>query len=362
MAIRPVLIMAGGTGGHVYPALAIAEYLRNKGVQLYWLGTNKGLESRVVPQNNFPLLTIKVSGLRGTNIFRWILAPFAVLVAIAHALKIMINIRPSLVIGMGGFVSGPGGIAAWILRIPLLIHEQNSIAGLTNKILSPFSRIIMQGFPNALTGKKVITTGNPVRLEIIQKANEFGEKKQAEKGATLHILVLGGSLGARILNNIVPVVLAKLSQDINIETLHQTGTAHLEATVNTYEVSGIKSDGVVSYIEDMAQAYSWADLVICRSGALTVSEISVMGLASIFIPYPYAVDDHQTMNAKYLADSGGGVLLPENELNDQKLLELITDFHNKRESIVEMSSIARNKAMPNATETIGNLCMEIVNA
>ena len=343
MAIRPVLIMAGGTGGHVYPALAIAEYLRKKGAQLYWLGTSKGLESRVVPQNNFPLFTINVSGLRGTNIFRWILAPFAVLIAIAHALKIMINIRPSLVIGMGGFVSGPGGIAAWLLRIPLLIHEQNSIGGLTNKLLSPFARIIMQGFPHAFTGKKVITTGNPVRLEIIQKASELGEIKQAEKGETLNILVLGGSLGARVLNNIVPVVLAKLSQDINIKTLHQTGTAHLEATVHAYEVSGIKPDGVVSYIEDMAQAYSWADLVICRSGALTVSEISVMGLASIFIPYPYAVDDHQTMNAKYLADAGGGVLLPENELNNEKLLELITDFHNKRETIVEMSSIARKK-------------------
>jgi len=362
MAIRPVLIMAGGTGGHVYPALAIAEYMRNKGVQLYWLGTSKGLESRVVPQNNFPLLTIKISGLRSTNIFRWILAPFAVLIAIAHSLKIMINIKPSVVIGMGGFVSGPGGIAAWLLRIPLLIHEQNSIAGLTNRLLSPFARIIMQGFPNALTGKKVITTGNPVRIEIIQKASELSKKKHAEKGESLHLLVLGGSLGARVLNNLVPVVLGKLSQDIKIETLHQTGTTHLDATLKAYEVIGIKPDGVVSYIEDIAQAYTWADLVICRAGALTVSEISVMGLASIFVPYPYAVDDHQTMNARYLADDGGGVLLPENELNDDKLLELITVFHNKRESIIEMSKIARNKAMPKATETIGNLCLEIVNA
>ncbi len=362
MAIRPVLIMAGGTGGHVYPALAIADYLRTRGMSLCWLGTSNGLESRVVPQNNIELLTIKISGLRGKHIFRWLFAPFTILAAIVSSLKIMINLKPSMVIGLGGFVSGPGGIAAWILRIPLLIHEQNSIAGLTNRLLSPFAKTVMQAFPYTFNGKNVVTTGNPVRVEIIKRAIEEENNKRIGSQKSLRLLILGGSLGAKALNEIIPQVLGSLSKEINVNIIHQTGTAHIESTVKIYHSTDLKPYKVEPYIEDMAQAYAWADLVICRSGALTVSEVSVMGLPSIFIPYPYAVDDHQTTNARYLTDAGGGVLLPQTELNKQRLAELITYFHDNRDALVEMSNIAKRKASPDATETIGNLCLGVLNA
>ncbi len=362
MAIKPVLIMAGGTGGHVYPALAIADYLKACGIDLCWLGTPNGLESRVVPQNNIELLTIKISGLRGKHVFRWVLAPFTIMAAIVSSLKIMINLKPSLVIGLGGFVSGPGGIAAWILRIPLLIHEQNSIAGLTNRLLTPFANTVMQAFPGALSGKQVVTTGNPVRVDIIEKAKEKDNSRATGNHESLRVLVLGGSLGARALNEAVPQALNGLPDSARVEVLHQTGTAHIESTSDIYSSTNSTSYKVVPYIEDMAKAYAWADLAICRAGALTVSEISVMGLPAIFIPYPYAVDDHQTMNARYLTDAGGGVLLPQTELNKHRLIELITYFYEKPDALSAMSEIAKQKARSDATETIGNICLGVLNA
>ena len=361
MSLKPVLIMAGGTGGHVYPALAVAEYMRDQGVTPFWLGTRAGLEARVVPQNNIKLFTIYISGLRGKKLSRWVIAPFTIIIALIQSIRIILNIKPSAVIGMGGFVSGPGGIAAWLLRIPLYIHEQNSIAGLTNRILSPFAKTIMQGFPGALNGEKVITTGNPVRKDILESSILADQKLNYSGKRLLRLLVLGGSLGAKALNELLPEIMASLSDEVSVELWHQTGRDHFDTTTAKYKEYKINEYNVVPYIENMAEAYSWADIVLSRAGALTISEISVMGIASILVPYPYAADDHQTTNARYLCDKGGAVIIPQSELNEVKIIDLLTRFNNERNLLVDMASSVRRLSFPNATRDIGNICMGIVN-
>jgi len=361
MSLKPVLIMAGGTGGHVYPALAVAEYMRDQGVTLFWLGTRAGLEARVVPQNNIKLFTIYISGLRGKKISRWVIAPFTIIIAFIQSIRIILNIKPSAVIGMGGFVSGPGGIAAWLLRIPLYIHEQNSIAGLTNRLLSPFAKTIMQGFPGALHGEKVITTGNPVRKDILESSNLPDQSINDSVKRPLRLLVLGGSLGAKVLNELLPKIMVGLSGDFSVELWHQTGRDHFDTTIAQYKEYKINGYKVVPYIENMAEAYSWADIVLCRAGALTISEISIMGIASILVPYPYAADDHQTTNARYLSDKGGTIIVPQSELNEVKIVELLTRFNSERNLLVEMASSVRKLSFQNATRDIGNICMGTVH-
>jgi UDP-N-acetylglucosamine--N-acetylmuramyl-(pentapeptide) pyrophosphoryl-undecaprenol N-acetylglucosamine transferase len=362
MPNKAVLIMAGGTGGHVYPALAIAEHLREQGVKLFWLGTKTGLESHVAPENGFAFFTIDVSGLRGKNFSRWLLAPFTLIRALIQSLKVIINIRPSAVIGLGGFVSGPGGLAAWLLRKPLFIHEQNSIAGLTNRLLAPFAQIVMQGFPDSLQGKKVVTTGNPVRNDILIHATSPVDRINSREGQALNLLVLGGSLGARALNEIMPDVMSNLPDDVKIDLWHQTGKAHFDSTLSLYKQSPYGVDGkIVAYIDTMSEAYLWADIILCRAGALTISEISIMGLASILVPYPYAVDDHQTSNARYLSDAGAAILIPQEQLKRSSIVEILSRFYRERESLKTMAMAALNKSMPDATRLIGNLCMESLN-
>ncbi len=355
MPDKTILIMAGGTGGHVYPALAVADYLRDHGDRLYWLGTRSGLEARIVPENGLELLVIYVSGLRGKKFSRWIIAPVMLMMALVQSMRILIKYKPDAVIGLGGFVSGPGGIAAWLLRIPLYIHEQNAIAGLTNRLLAPLAKKVMLGFPGALNGKNVIATGNPVRKSI-QEIAPPTVRLAGRSESGLRLLVLGGSLGAKALNELMPEVLSALPADLRIDTWHQTGGGHVESTRNLYQKYKLTSARVVSYIEDMAEAYSWADLVLCRAGASTVSEICNVGVAAILVPYPHAVDDHQTANAKYLSDAGAAILIPQTELSVTAVVSLLGQFASERNRLVNMATIARSKAYIDATPRIAAIC------
>jgi len=348
--------MAGGTGGHVYPALAVAEYLQERGIRLFWLGTSSGLEARIVPDHRIELLTVDVSGLRGKGFWRWFFSPVSLCVALAQSLWILLRLRPSVVLGLGGFVSGPGGLAAWLLRIPLYIHEQNAVAGLTNRLLAPFAKTVMQGFPGAFRKEKVVTTGNPVRKDILQLVQV--QRTAADSSRPLRLLVLGGSLGARALNEIVPQILRALPDGLRLDIWHQTGSGHLSFTRNLYGSSMPDTVKIVPYIEDMARAYQWADLAFCRAGALTISEVSIAGLASVLVPYPYAVDDHQTANARYLSDQGAAVLVSQSDLNVSAIVELLCGFDKDRFRLVEMGNRARRGSFPDATVDIGNICME----
>ena len=361
MSHRPLLIMAGGTGGHVYPALAVADYLKTRGVSILWLGTKNGLEYKVVPDNGYRLFTIDIMGVRGKTLDKWLLAPFRLLRAVLQAVMILLRNRPAAALGMGGFASAPGGIAAWLLRVPLLIHEQNSVVGTANRILRPMAKIIMEGFPDTFTpDRKVHTTGNPVRKEILNlSALETGLESYPDR--ELHLLILGGSQGAKTLNEIVPSTLAIIAKTLDVRVWHQTGEIHYQQVKNLYEHQedqlNVRLD---SFIEDMAAAYTWADLVLCRAGALTLAELCITGVASILVPYPFAVDDHQTVNARYLSNKGCALLIPETDLNDKKLAEIITDILSTPGRLLEMSSLTRKQARPQATRDVAELCLGFI--
>ena len=351
------MIMAGGTGGHVYPGLAVANYLQGKGIPLLWLGTSKGLEAKVVPDCGYQLLTINISGLRGKGIFKWLLAPIAVLVAILQSAFILIQRKPAAVLGMGGFVSGPGGIAAWLLRIPLCIHEQNAIAGLTNRMLEPLAHTVMAAFPGTFrTSNKIIITGNPVRDEILNL-----QKKNFSNNSPIRLLILGGSLGARALNEIIPETLIILPEDVKYEIRHQTGEKLFTETRLHYNSLNVSAE-LIPFIDNMAEAYSWADIVICRAGASTISELAAVGIASILVPFPFAVDDHQTANARYLSNNGAALLCQQSELTKEKLAEWISEFYHSRKRLQAMADAARNQSKPRATQHISELCMEATYA
>jgi len=361
MPSKPILIMAGGTGGHVYPALAVADYLRRKGIPLFWLGTQRGLEARVVPAHGYQLLTINVGGLRGKGWWQWILSPIVLFIAILQSLLILIRIRPGAVLGMGGFASGPGGVAAWLMRIPLCIHEQNAIAGLTNRILAGLARIVMQAFPGAFPYHvHAHTTGNPVRLEIEQVPLP-GSRIRTSSAEPMRVLVIGGSQGARRLNQIVPEALARLPKEVNLEIRHQTGDAFFAETAALYHA--LKREVLLQpFIEDMAAAYGWADLVICRSGALTVAELASAGVASILVPFPFAVDDHQTANARYLADNGAALLVQEHDLTRDNLCRMVQELYGSRQRLLVMAQQARTRAKPRATADVAEACLEVAYA
>jgi UDP-N-acetylglucosamine--N-acetylmuramyl-(pentapeptide) pyrophosphoryl-undecaprenol N-acetylglucosamine transferase len=348
--------MAGGTGGHVYPALAVANALQTQ-AEILWLGTDKGLEARVVPENGYTLATIRVAGLRGKNLFRLLLAPLIICVALFQSINIIRRFKPDAVLGMGGYVSGPGGIASWILRVPLYIHEQNAIAGLTNRMLAPLASFVMQGFPDTFKpARRVKTTGNPVREDIVKLAASVKPVPQ-EPGSDICLLVLGGSLGARTLNQTVPAAMNELDSGNSLKVWHQTGTQHLQQTKELYEKYGLKEVRIDAYIEDMAGAYEWADLVLCRAGALTLAELCVAGLASILIPFPYAVDDHQTANAQHLSNAGGAVLVQESDLDAGKLASLLNGFCHARSRLQSMAENTRKLAYMNATSQVAEICL-----
>ena len=350
-----VLLMAGGTGGHVFPALAVADELRSRGVQVAWLGTRKGIEADVVPKAGIDISYINVAGLRGKGALGWLLAPFKLLLALWQGLSVLKKLNPSVVLGMGGFVTGPGGIAAWLLRRPLVIHEQNAIAGFTNKMLVPFASKVLEAFPGALPSAKTIHTGNPVRTTI----GGAHKEKLETAGDSIHLLVVGGSLGAKALNEVVPNALAQLSETERPTVWHQTGKKNIDETVQLYKSQSVEAK-VEPFIDNMAAAYGWADLVLCRAGALTIAELAIAGVPSILVPYPFAVDDHQTSNAKYLVDNGAAVLVQQNDLTVGRLLELLKELNSAR--LTEMAAAAKKLALPDATKKVADLCLEVVRA
>ena len=361
MLSKPILIMAGGTGGHIYPALAVADHLREKGFSLFWLGTNSGLEARVVPEKGYQLLTINISGLRGKGLMKWIQAPVVICRGLFQSLLILMHLKPAVVLGMGGFVSGPGGLATWIMRIPLCIHEQNAIAGLTNRLLAPLANLVMEAFPNTFACRfNAKLTGNPVRTEIRNFVITHKHCKSGVKNP-LQLLVLGGSQGARKLNQIVPETLAIIPDNIHIEVRHQTGDKLYEETKAIYR----NLNRVVKlepYIENMAEAYAWADIVICRSGAITIAELSAAGVPSILVPYPFAVDDHQTANARFLSEAGAAILIKEKDLTKEYLCQLLCNFFESNQNLEIMAKCAHKVDKPDATKIIAALCLEVAHA
>ena len=355
-----VLIATGGTGGHVYPALAVAEELIKRGVKVSWMGTRKGMEAKLVSSRSIPLYFISVSGLRGKGFSGWLLAPFKLSIAILQALFILLQQKPSVVLGMGGFVSGPGGIASWLLRKPLVIHEQNTIAGMTNKMLANFATHTAQAFPNTFNNKvHAIHVGNPVRKEI-ETLTSPEERFSLRQGKDINVLVLGGSLGASALNENLPAIFSEIRKSCAINIIHQTGTRHLEKAKDFYDKAVVEAD-VVAYIDDMSKAYSWADIVICRAGALTVSELSAAGIGAVLIPYPFAVDDHQYFNAKYLEDGYAAVVVRQSNIQSDKFLTLLDKLIcSGREKLASMAVNARALAMPDAAEKVADLCCHLI--
>lgn len=345
--VKRVVVMAGGTGGHVFPGLAVADALKAKGVEVHWLGTAAGIEAELVPAKGFAITYLNVSGLRGQGVKRLLQAPFKLLIAVAAAMRLFRQLNADAVIGLGGYVTGPGGVAAWLSGRPLFIHEQNAVAGFTNGLLSKIAKQVLEAFPAAFNASaKVIHTGNPVRADIANLPAP--ENRFAERSEAIRILVLGGSQGAVALNKLVPEALSKIGQPLVIR--HQAGKKNFEAASAYYQSLGLKAD-VLPFIDDMAAMYGWADLIICRSGALTVSEIAAAGVASVLIPFPFAVDDHQTANARYLSDAGAALLLQQKDLDAEKLVATIQPLLN-REKLLDMAKKARQLAKPDATALV----------
>jgi UDP-N-acetylglucosamine--N-acetylmuramyl-(pentapeptide) pyrophosphoryl-undecaprenol N-acetylglucosamine transferase len=350
---KRIIIMAGGTGGHVFPALAVAEFLKEQGWQVSWLGTHKGLESRIVPESGIEIDWLSISGIRGKGLASKLMAIFMLFKACLQAIKILRKRKPDVVLGMGGYVAGPGGLMARILGIPLVIHEQNRIPGTTNRLLARFANKVLEAFPKSFSIKlNAKHTGNPLRKRFTSTL-EY-QRKQVEK--EVHILIIGGSQGAQILNNIVPEAIAEFralnDKSITVKVIHQTGDALLSQVKDRYDALAVQAK-TSAFIDDMVDVYQWADLVICRAGAMTVSEVSAMGLPAIFIPLPTAIDDHQAANARYLTDNGAALLLAQSELNPKILAEyIIKILKNSNEMRASTLSLARL----DATALVASYC------
>ena len=356
---RRFLMMAGGTGGHVFPALATARALEARGHQVYWLGASGGMEQRLIGETDIPLSLIHISGLRGKGKLALLLAPFRLMRALGEAFTILRRVRPDCVVGMGGFVTGPGGVAAWLNRTPLVIHEQNAIAGMTNRILVRFAETVLEAFPGSF-GPKVVTrcTGNPVREDLA--ALPVPEKRLADREGALRLLVIGGSLGAQVFNEQLPEALAMLPEGDRPVVRHQCGERHAEAAKQAYEEHGVEA-AVEPFIKDMAEAYQWADLVLCRAGALTVSELCAAGIGAVLVPLPHAVDDHQTKNGQQMVSAKAAILIPQAKMTPAVLAETLGDLARNRDRVNEMAKAARTLARPDATERVVNYCLEAAN-
>lgn len=354
---RRVLIMAGGTGGHVFPALATADALRAQGVEVEWLGTAAGIEAEVVPKAGIKLHCIDVRGVRGKGRLSQLLAPFGLVPALWQAFKVLRSVKPDSVLGMGGFASGPGGLIAWLSRTPLVIHEQNAVAGTTNRILAGFAGRVLQAFPNAFKGAdKGAVVGNPVRGPILRLPPP--ETRFDGREGPLRLLVVGGSLGAKAINELIPQALSQLPEPERPQVWHQSGKRNIDEVLKDYAARGVEAR-VVPFIEHMDEAYGWADLVICRAGALTVSELAIAGVPSVLVPLPHAIDDHQSANAGFLSDAGAGVRIAQRELDAGKLLVLLKDL-NDREKLLNMAKAARALARPEASEQVARVCVEVM--
>lgn len=349
-----VLIMAGGTGGHVFPALACAREFQARGYVVHWLGTPRGIENELVPQAGLPLHRIQISGLRGKGAAALFKAPFQLLRSLFQARRVMREVSPVCVLGMGGFVTGPGGLAARMAGIPVIIHEQNAVAGTSNRLLAPIAARVCEAFPETFAASaKRRTTGNPVRPELF-----LDTPRQRLEGRQPRLLVLGGSLGAEPLNKLLPAALARIPAPQRPEVFHQAGRQHHEITAQRYRDAGVEAE-VVPFIKDMARAYAWADLVVCRSGALTVSELAAAGLPSMLVPLPHAIDDHQRRNADYLAREGAALLLPQATTEAADLAARLTEVLMQPERLNNMAASARRLAKPDATRTVVDVCLEV---
>lgn len=346
------MIMAGGTGGHVFPGLAVADHLRERGWNVIWLGSPAGMEAKLVPSRGYAMAPVQFSGLRGKGLVTVLLLPLRLLRAFWQALRALRAHQPDVVLGMGGYVAFPGGMMASLLNRPLVIHEQNSVAGLTNRVLARLADRVLSGFPGALPDAEAV--GNPVRADIATLPDPV--QRFSGRTGPLQVLVIGGSLGAAALNDIVPQALALLPSTIRPHVRHQSGAQHTAALRDNYQRAGVNAD-TVAFIDDMAGAYSSADLVICRAGALTVAELAAAGVASILVPFPHAVDDHQTGNARYLTDAGAAVLLQQKDMTAGGLAALINSLN--RDSLLSMASKARAMARADATARVAQICEEL---
>ncbi len=359
-----ILIMAGGTGGHIFPALAVAKKLQQHGHSVHWLGALGGMEAGVTMANAIPIHFISIGGIRGKSLVTKLLAPLRLFVALFQSMVIILTFKPEVVLGMGGYVTGPAGLAAWLLRKRLVIHEQNAIAGMTNQILARFSYRVLEGFPQSFPNKiSTQLTGNPVR-EDFEKLLPPEKRPLRSDNTSLKILIIGGSGGARTLNNILPQILRTWPQDRQKPILwHQAGKKHINDAKQAYESNGIDLNSsiinLVDFIQDMPNAFMWADIVVCRAGALTVAEIAAAGVASILIPYPYAVDDHQTKNAEYLARENAAIIMQERDLTTDKLRELLLDFIANPEKLTIMAKAAYKLARPQALDLVVANCVGV---
>ncbi|MBT8087932.1 MAG: undecaprenyldiphospho-muramoylpentapeptide beta-N-acetylglucosaminyltransferase [Gammaproteobacteria bacterium] len=360
MTNGPILVMAGGTGGHVYPALAVANALKAHSRDVVWLGTHRGLESRVVPAAGIDIEWISVKGLRRKGLLAALIAPLQISWALLQSLRVIFRRRPAAVLGMGGFVSGPGGVAAWLTRRPLVIHEQNAAAGLTNRLLARLARVVLQAFPGSFNSTVAAeTVGNPVRTDIA--AIEAPATRFAGRQGPLRLLVLGGSQGALALNRAVPQALSLIDSSHRPEVRHQCGERTLGIAQQEYSEHGVEVQ-LLPYIEDMAQAYAWADLVVCRAGALTVAELCAAGLPALFVPYPGAVDDHQTANAGPMTEAGAAAIIQESVLTPELLAEVLQTWLKSRDELARRAEKARALAAPKALHRITELCLEQAGA
>jgi UDP-N-acetylglucosamine--N-acetylmuramyl-(pentapeptide) pyrophosphoryl-undecaprenol N-acetylglucosamine transferase len=352
--MNTLMVMAGGTGGHVYPAMAVADNLKEKGWNIVWLATEGGMENRLIAGKGYAVSIIRMSGVRGKGLLRWLALPLQLLRACLQSWQAIRIHQPDVVLGMGGFAAFPGGLMARILSRPLVIHEQNSIAGLTNRVLSKMATRVLAAFPSAF-GNKAALVGNPVREEVI--TIPVPELRFFGRSGPLRLLVVGGSLGAQALNEVVPQALALLPSSSRPRVIHQAGAKHIETLIENYRKAGVEAE-TRAFIEDMADMYAWCDLVICRAGALTIAELAAAGVASVLVPFPHAVDDHQTCNARYLVENGAAALVPQTELTPQRLAGMLAEF--TRTTLQDMAEKARRLGKPEATQSVAQVCMEVM--
>ncbi len=356
---KHVMMMAAGTGGHVFPALAVAKELQQQGCQVSWLATPTGMENRLLKQHDIPIYQIDIQGVRGNGLVRKLAAPFKILKATLSAMRYMKQLKVDAVAGFGGYVAGPGGLAARLLGIPVIIHEQNAVAGFTNTQLSRVAKKVCQAFPNTFpASEKIVTTGNPVRAEITAIYNpSYRYKERENSGEPIRVLIVGGSLGAQALNQCVPQALKQLNVPLSV--YHQCGQNKQEATQALYaNLPETLHVEVQPFIEDMAKAYSDADLIICRAGALTVTEVATAGVAAVFVPLPSAVDDHQTANARFLEKIGAAKICPQATMTPDSLKDLLMPLMN-RQLLMEMAVKARQQAQPDATQRVVGLIQDL---
>ena len=352
MGCGTLMVMAGGTGGHVYPAMAVADYMKAHGWNIVWLCTEGGMENKLIAGKDYKTAMMTMRGVRGKGLLGWLLLPIKLATAFKQSFAAIRQHQPNVVLGMGGFAAFPGGLMAKILGKPLVIHEQNSIAGLTNKTLRLFANETLAAFPSAF-GDRAALVGNPVRSDITQLPAPA--QRYSARNGKLNLLVVGGSLGAQALNDVVPKALAQLPKN-TFEVIHQAGEKHIAALQANYHAASRAAE-TKAFINNMAEMYAWADVVICRAGALTVAELACVGVASILVPFPHAVDDHQTHNAKYLSDAGAAKLIQQSEFNVQKATEILQGL--TREMCLEMAIKAKQLAKPEATQSVAKICMEV---